>query len=370
MNILKPAKNEMAFAKVGLMGFAGSGKSYTAALIAIGLHKLIGSKKPISYLDTETGSDFLLGKFNGAKIDLLVSKSRTFADLMEFCKETAQACEIGIIDSISHIWNELQESYIDRINQDRVRKNREKITRLEFQHWQPIKREWGKFTDVFLTSKLHLIVCGRAGYEYDFAENEDGKKELQKTGTKMKAESEMSYEPSLLVEMERIDINPAFGSGRSRKGDRGARTVMNRAFIKKDRFDVLDGQTFDNPTFETFLPHFCLLNLGGDHRAIESQTKSSGLFDGEGNDQYQRDRKNRDILLEKIQNILLIHHSGQTQEEKKTRLLLVRKFFNVEAWGELERMDPAYLNDCYKELKEHLEPQDKKNDSTTANPTA
>ena len=50
-----------------------------------------------------------------------------------------------------------------------------------------------------------MIVCGRAGFEYDFQEKEDGsgRKELVKTGVKMKAESEFGYEPSLLVHMER-----------------------------------------------------------------------------------------------------------------------------------------------------------------------
>lgn len=355
--LLKPAKNEMAFAKVGLMGFAGSGKSFTAMLIAIGLWLFIKSKKPIAFLDTETGSDFLIERCRKAGIELLVAKSRTFADLMTFCHEAEGQCDIAIVDSISHIWNELQQSYMDRINEDRVKKKRDKITRLEFQHWQPIKREWGRFTDIFLTSKIHFIVCGRSGFEYDYQENEDGKKELFKSGTKMKAEGEMSYEPSLLIEMERVDVNPAYTSGKSRKGGSGKRTVANVAYVRKDRFDVMDGQTFENPTFETFLPHFKLLNLGGEHRVSEVEKKSTELFDGEGQDQYTRDKKAREITLEKIQNLLLIHHPGQSQEEKKKKLLLLKEFFRVDAWGELDKMDPRDLDTMYQDLKAHLEPR-------------
>jgi len=33
--------------------------------------------------------------------------------------------------------------------------------------------------------------------------------------------------------------------------------------VLKDRSTLLDGKTFRNPTFETFLPHIQLLNLGG-----------------------------------------------------------------------------------------------------------
>jgi hypothetical protein len=44
-----------------------------------------------------------------------------------------------------------------------------------------------------------VIICGRAGYEYDYFEDDEGKKQLEKTGIKMKAETEMGFEPSLLV---------------------------------------------------------------------------------------------------------------------------------------------------------------------------
>jgi hypothetical protein len=47
-------------------------------------------------------------------------------------------------------------------------------------------------------------LCGRAGYEYDHEENEDGGKDLIKIGTKMKAEGEFGFEPSLVIEMERL----------------------------------------------------------------------------------------------------------------------------------------------------------------------
>lgn len=61
---------------------------------------------------------------------------------------------------------------------------------------------WAQFTETFLNSKAHIILCGRAGNTSEYQEKEDGgKKELISTGTKMKAESEMGYEPSLLVEM-------------------------------------------------------------------------------------------------------------------------------------------------------------------------
>jgi len=63
-------------------GFAGSGKTYTSALVAIGLHQKIKSKKPIVMFDTEKAAKFLKRVFNEAGIELLVKESRTLATEM------------------------------------------------------------------------------------------------------------------------------------------------------------------------------------------------------------------------------------------------------------------------------------------------
>ena len=47
-----PIGNTKPYFKAAFEGFAGSGKTYTAALVAIGLHKKIQSKKPVVIFDT------------------------------------------------------------------------------------------------------------------------------------------------------------------------------------------------------------------------------------------------------------------------------------------------------------------------------
>ena len=43
-----------------------------------------------------------------------------------------------------------------------------------------------KFTDLFINAPIHIILCGRAGYEYDYFEDQEtGKKNLEKTGIKI-----------------------------------------------------------------------------------------------------------------------------------------------------------------------------------------
>ena len=71
MGMFQKAKNEQAYLKCAIQGFAGSGKSFSAAMIAIGLHSYINSKKPVMFMDTETGSDYLLKHFDGSRIPVM-----------------------------------------------------------------------------------------------------------------------------------------------------------------------------------------------------------------------------------------------------------------------------------------------------------
>ena len=88
MKLLKPAAKELAFAKVGFLGFAKSGKTFTATQMAIGLADIIKAKT-IGFLDTETGSDFMIPLFEQVKLDLVVAKTRAFKDLLAiYEKET------------------------------------------------------------------------------------------------------------------------------------------------------------------------------------------------------------------------------------------------------------------------------------------
>jgi hypothetical protein len=65
MAIFKKAEQNAAFLKMGLLGFAGSGKTWTASLVAMGLVQLARKKglayadKPVVFLDTENGSDYV-----------------------------------------------------------------------------------------------------------------------------------------------------------------------------------------------------------------------------------------------------------------------------------------------------------------------
>ena len=312
--LLQAARAESAFLKLGIYGDAGSGKSFTSSLIAIGLSKLLKSTKPVGFVDTETGSDYLIPLFEREGVELVRTKTRAFADLLTIFDEARDAVDILIIDSITHFWNELVASY----------KKQNNLKYMTLKHWDPLKQTWKEYTDRYVNSRLHVIVAGRSADKWDEVEDpNDGAKELKKVGTKMRVEGQFAYEPSLLVEMEAFQTSPKAGG-----------KMVRRAFVKKDRFNVMDGMTFENPTFEHFMPHIASLNLGGEHKAFEEGRSSDGLF--QRDDLGERKHIQKDILLEKIQNEIKKLHPGQTKEDQLAKIALLQELFNTNSWKEIE----------------------------------
>lgn len=346
MGILKPATNKMAFAKVGLYGTAGSGKTRTATEIAIGLHKAIGSKKPIAAFDTEPAFSFVLPLFQQAGIELLVAdESRALADLMEFMDEAEKSCDIAIIDSITHVWRDAQESYLAKLNRSRAEQRKKPLYALEFQHWRPIKAKWAEFTDRFLSSKLHVIVCGRAGQIYEYQDKDDGtgKKELITTGTRMATEKELGYEPSLLIEMI---------------ADRHDGKTMNVAVIQKDRSDKLNGQEIPMPNYEKLKPHFDALNIGGQHFSSMESRNSESLYPDASESGWDMEQRQRTIYAEEIAELLKKHYPSQSTEDKQKRMNLLEMFFDTRSWTNVEGMHSDVLKSGLTEMREKLEPKE------------
>ena len=343
MSMLKKASNNMAYAKVGLYGTAGAGKTRTASEIAIGLHKAIGSTKPIAAFDTEPAFSFVLPLFQNAGIELLVAdESRALVDLMKFMDEAEKVCDIVIVDSITHIWRDAQESFLKRLNASRARQNKKPLAALEFQHWRPIKAAWAEFTDRFLSSKMHVIVCGRSGNVYEYQDKDDGtgKKELITTGTRMATEKELGYEPSLLIEMV---------------VDREDGKTTNVAIIQKDRADKLNGKEIKMPTYEKLKAHFECLNIGGKHFESMESRDSQEMFKDAHESGWDGEKRQREIWMEETQGLMIKYYPGQTSAEKHAKGELLEKYFNTRAWAKLETMDSESLKQCYQNMKTDLE---------------
>lgn len=322
MSLFKLSTNTQAYLKCGIMGFAGDGKTYTASEIAIGLVELMRKRKlpegdkPVMFLDTETGSDWIKPRFDAADIALYTAKTRSFVDLIAAIKEVEKDGSVMIIDSISHFWRQLMSEYAERKGRKRG---------LEFQDWAWLKKEWANFTDLFVNSRCHIIMCGRAGYEYDFFENESGKKELEKTGIKMKAETETGYEPSILILMEKH----AETIGENKR-------VWRTATILKDRSTLIDGKTFDNPTFSCFLPHIEFLNLGGEHLGVDTSRDNAELFADDGEPRWIKEKRQKEIALDEVVEVINKHYPGTSAEAKKAKGDLLEEVFGSRSWERIK----------------------------------
>ncbi len=215
--------------KVGLYGAPGSGKTFTALLIAEGL--ALATKKRVAYVDTERGTDFYCKDIPSRAIhpkgfDFDAIYTRSLTEVTEAVKKlSADEYSVIVIDSITHLWDAAKAAYSG---------NTTKIGTIPMQAWGGIKKPYKTLITFLLSTPMHVIICGREATEFGKDEDTD---ELTALGKKMKAEGETAYEPHILIHMEAV---------RGKKGEIATIT----AFAEKDRTGILAGRLIKNPTFE------------------------------------------------------------------------------------------------------------------------
>lgn len=309
-----------AFLKAGFFGGTGTGKTWTAAkVLSQFIAKYLPGKR-LAMFDTEPGAGFIKGmvkEITGK--ELLVIHSRAFSDMLEFVKICETEKHVGLIDSITHPWRQLCGDYL-AAKKSRVAaaSGRTETVRLSLQDWGPLKDMWAKFSEPFAFGPSHLCICGREGDVWDEEINDEGEKKQVKTGVKMKTETETGYEPSLLVQMRM----------------RGESPVQHLAFVVKDRFNALTGKlSSPDPDLDFFLPHFSMLDLGGN---APDKSEGKAVFNAGTGPNWETIKARREAVLEEIKNDILLAHPGQTAEEKKAKVNLMRAAFGTSAWTELE----------------------------------
>jgi hypothetical protein len=159
----------------------------------------------------------------------------------------------------------------------------------------------------------------------------------------MGAEKNMSYEPSLNVEMF---------SERVAAAQKGKSNILNKCLVVKDRADQLNGKIFPKPTFETFLPHIKMLNIGGTDKPIDVSRTSAGLFPKGDDGERAFQRK---VVLDETQTLLTSHFPSRKAEDVKAKVDLVKKHFG-ESWTKIQgRMPLEDLRAAYDSLHVELE---------------
>jgi hypothetical protein len=331
-----PAQNTKPYFKAALEGFAGSGKTYTAALIAIGIHKRIKSDKPIVMFDTEKAAKFLKPLFAEAGIELLVRESKSFADLAQTMARMREgASDVLIIDSITHVWEEFLRAYQIKSGH----------RRLQFQDWGIIKPTWkAEFSDPFVNDPYHVIMCGRAGFEYENeVDPETHKREIYKSGIKMKVEGETAYEPDILILMERYE--KVLGEDKQ---------IWREATIVKDRSTLIDGKTFKNPKFADFAPCIEAMMSNPFNKKVKlvPEADTGVMFKTE--EERAEFRKERDKWLEEIDGVLIRAFPSSAGKDRQTKLEILSEIFGTTSETALRDIYPERLAKGYHEILDYL----------------
>lgn len=356
MKLFQQAANLQAFAKVGLYGPQGSGKTTTAMKIAIGLATLGAEKRPIAFIDTETGSDFFVARMKELEIPFYQLKTRAFRQLRPAIQEAEAAGAITVIDSVSHFWDELKTAFEKRLER----------TRLQFQDWAEIKDEWREgYATPFVNSRCHILVCGRVQDIFEDFVDDDGRKDIVRVGTRMRAEKEFGYEPSLVLEMESLpaslDQLRAAASKKERAGIKVKSERLIRATVIKDRADLMNGKTFDFPDFDDFLPHFQTLNLGGEHLGVDGKN-SEALFGARGQSGAGRARR-KEIALDELTEDFKRAFPGRDAETTTLKSDVAKAIFDTRSWEAVKeksleeiRFGLAVFRKALPEIEKAVEP--------------
>lgn len=187
MSAFQKATRKRAKARIGLVGTAGSGKTFSALKLAFGM----GGK--VAVIDTENGSADLyaeLGEYDVAPI----SPPFTVQKYLNLIKEAEKVYDIIIIDSLSHAWAGTG-GLLEEVDKRAGSGNK-------FAAWRDITPMHNSLIDAILQSPAHIIATMRSKTEYVLEENDKGKKVPRKVGMAPVQREGMDYEFTLVFDID------------------------------------------------------------------------------------------------------------------------------------------------------------------------
>lgn len=179
-----------AKARVAFVGVAGSGKSYTALILA---RELAGIEGKICAIDTEHGS---LSKYaDQFAFDVDEPSSYSTDDLLDqltYAEQNGYA--VFLTDSLSHYWmgKDGALEFVDSA----ARRSKDKM-----EGWKNFRPHERKMVDRFLASPCHIIVTMRTKTDYEEI-IVDGKKKRVKVGLAPVQRDGLEYEFDFVCSMD------------------------------------------------------------------------------------------------------------------------------------------------------------------------
>lgn len=214
--MFRKAQKSLSKARICIAGPAGSGKTYSALLIASGLGT------GIAMIDTEHGSGDLYS--DKLSYDILrLSPPFECKKYIEGIKEAENAgYDVIIIDSLSHCWS--GEGGLLDLKDKIVQSGKGN----DWTSWRYVTPLHNQLVESILQSKCHIIATARSKMKYA-PEEENGKiKKVKKIGLDPILREGMEYEFSIVLDISSEHV----------------------ATSTKDRTGLFDGQFF-TPSRET-----------------------------------------------------------------------------------------------------------------------
>jgi hypothetical protein len=217
--MFQKAERKKAKLRLGICGTSGSGKTFSALLIAKGLGK------KIAVVDTENHSaELYAGKEGMPEYDVcILSPPYETEKYIKAIEEAERAgYDVVILDSISHAWAG-EGGLLDQQGKiaDSGKGN-------SYTAWRNVTPKHNKFIEKMLSCNLHLIATMRSKTEYALVTNEKGKQEPRKMGLAPIQREGMDFEFTVVFDMD----------------------TNHNAVPSKDRTSMFDGKIF-TPTTKT-----------------------------------------------------------------------------------------------------------------------
>jgi len=184
---IRKALRKQAKIKLALQGSSGSGKTYSALLLASGMT----AWPKIAVIDTENHSADLyahLGEFNVLQLSKPFSPER-YISAIEICEQ--EGMDVVIIDSITHEW-EGSGGILD------IHGNMQGNS---FTNWAKITPRHNAFVQKILESPCHIISTIRTKTDYVLSEK-NGKMVPEKVGMKGITRDGMDYEFTTVFDLD------------------------------------------------------------------------------------------------------------------------------------------------------------------------
>jgi hypothetical protein len=198
---IQNAERKKAKIKIGLQGSSGSGKTYSALLLAYGL---TNSWEKIIVIDSENNSAHLYSHLGNYKV-LGISAPFSPERYMEAIDMVVKSgFEVVIVDSISHEW-EGAGGILDI---------HASMAGNSFTNWNKVTPRHNAFVNSILNCNVHIIASIRTKQDYVLVER-NGKQVPEKVGLRGIQRDGMDYELTVVFD---IDIKHNVSVSKDRTG--------------------------------------------------------------------------------------------------------------------------------------------------------